>query len=514
MTTHAPEEPALVLSAADVPESACTVAHACEDCACAVSMSPSSNESMCARQALLAQPDTRWTTHPGLVSVSVDSNHRAVFNPLSSRGLRVANRTAYSIVESFAQPKTHAQASDDGASLPLDFHNAFERLVAGDIIHTTDWAPVPAIDDSQLLTAWLHVTNDCNLRCPYCYVSKTNEGMSEEVGLASIDAVVNSAVKHGYPALKLKYAGGEASLRWRLLTRLHDYAQQLATRSGLRLEGVLLNNGVAVSNRLIEAIKERNIRVMISLDGVGDWHDAQRPLINGRGSFRLVEQGIDRLIKADHHPHLSITITDHNVAGLAEVVRFALERDLTFSFNLFRDNGCIANPQTLETKDQVLIDSLLKAFAMIEELMPPWSVLGTILDRGQLLQPRLRSCGVGQDYIVIDHRGQIARCHMALSKATGSVFKSDPLLTIRQNTMGVLNLSVDERQECSGCEWRYWCSGGCPVATNHATGRFDVKSPYCSVYKAIYPAALRLEGLRILQYALRGSATHTVDVIN
>lgn len=48
--------------------------------------------------------------------------------------------------------------------------------------------------------------------------------------------------------------------------------------------------------------------------------------------------------------------------------------------------------------------------------------------------------------------------------------------------------------------WRYWCAGGCPVATFAATGRYDVKSPNCGIYKAIYPEALKLEGLRLLKY--------------
>jgi uncharacterized protein len=59
---------------------------------------------------------------------------------------------------------------------------------------------------------------------------------------------------------------------------------------------------------------------------------------------------------------------------------------------------------------------------------------------------------------------------------------------------------VDEKEGCRDCTWRYWCSGGCPVATFRATGRYDIKSPNCAIYKAIYPEALRLEGLRLLKY--------------
>jgi uncharacterized protein len=151
-----------------------------------------------------------------------------------------------------------------------------------------------------------------------------------------------------------------------------------------------------------------------------------------------------------------------------------------------------------------MIDSLLDAFGVIEELLPRWSVLGSILDRGQLLEPRQRSCGVGQDYVVIDQRGQVAKCHMEIERTLGDVFSDDPLQLVRKDLALVQNLAVTEKEGCRDCSWRYWCSGGCAVATFRATGRYDIKSPNCRIYKAIYPEALRLEGLRILKYTSTG----------
>jgi len=38
------------------------------------------------------------------------------------------------------------------------------------------------------------------------------------------------------------------------------------------------------------------------------------------------------------------------------------------------------------------------------------------------------------------------------------------------------------------------------LATYRATGRYDVKSPHCNIYQALFPEVLRLEGLRLLKY--------------
>ena len=240
---------------------------------------------------------------------------------------------------------------------------------------------------------------------------------------------------------------------------------------------------------------------MGSLAGVGAAHDAQRPTLGGRGSFAMVERSIERLRAAGVGPHLSITITARNVADIAPVVRFALERELTFSFNFFRDNACAAGAGDLQYEEQAMIDGLRSAFAVVEEMLPPWSVLGSVLDRGQLLQPRQKSCGVGDDYVVVDQHGRIAQCHMELGRTLGDVRHVDPVRAVRADGAPIRNLLVDDKAGCRDCTWRHWCSGGCAVATFAATGRFDVRSPNCRIYKTVYPEAVRLEGLRLLAFA-------------
>ena len=150
-----------------------------------------------------------------------------------------------------------------------------------------------------------------------------------------------------------------------------------------------------------------------------------------------------------------------------------------------------------------MIDGLRAAFAVIEEMLPPWSVLGSVLDRGQLLQPRQKACGVGDDYVVVDQHGRIAQCHMELGTTLGDVRRVDPVRAVRADGAPIRNLLVDDKAGCRDCTWRHWCSGGCAVATFAATGRFDVRSPNCHIYKTIYPEAVRLEGMRLLAFARR-----------
>ena len=119
------------------------------------------------------------------------------------------------------------------------------------------------------------------------------------------------------------------------------------------------------SPALVEALKASVLRVMISLDGVGAAHDRQRPTLSGKGSFRLIEKSISQLLAHYYPPHLSITVTSQSAAGIADAVRFALDRDLTFSLNFFRDNECAAGVSGLRYTEDELVAGLMGAFAVI-----------------------------------------------------------------------------------------------------------------------------------------------------
>lgn len=486
--------PAVALSGLDVADANELLVRSCEDCACPVTSSGHTARS------LPTLPATRLIKAEGVLAQPLGDDHTVLFAPRGNGGVVVVNAEAGAMLEHLVDPMSADELVERGFPA-ADVDATLRRLYAHDIVHAVDSAPVPNFGRSDQLIAWLHVTNNCNLRCPYCYVHKSPESMTRDVARESVDALVDSAVRNGFHALRLKYAGGEASLNAGVVVELHDYARQRCTEAEIELSAVLLSNGVTIRDEFARQLQDRDIRVMISLDGIGAAHDAQRPTLGGKPSSAMVMNTIERLRSAGVDPHISITVTGRNVDAVAQVVRFVLERDLTFSFNFFRDNECAATFTDLQYSEQEMVRGIRDAFAVIEEFLPRWSVLGSVLDRGQLLEPRQRSCGVGDDYVVIDQHGKIAKCHMEIQDVVGDIRTSDPVTAVRTAGTGIRNLLVEDKAGCRDCTWRHWCSGGCAAATFRATGRFDVQSPNCNIYRSIYPDAVRLEGLRLLRYA-------------
>ena len=431
-----------------------------------------------------AVTSTNFVQTPTTHVQSLTPVHHLVLSPFAPGGPSVMNQVSWQRWNEFKQPQPLREA--------IDFQLAEQALLqpAQDSYH-------PRYTEPETLTAWLHVTNACNLDCPYCYVRKSSAAMSEETGGQAVRRVLETARQHGFKRAKLKYAGGEATLQFDLVKRLHEVAHNYAQALGIGLRAVVLSNGVRISPVMAEWFAETQVKLMISLDGVGAIHDRQRPTRGGRGTFQQIEHSVDHiLLPVGVRPDISITLTGLNAAGAGDAVRWALDRHLPVSLNFYRQNPLSLSRTELDLEEKTIIDGMLSAYGVFEEILPEGPFLDGLLDRVQMAA-HAHTCGVQHSYVVVTHEGKLAQCQMHLDQTLGPATTGDLLPLI--STGPIRNVTVDEKEGCRDCEYRYRCTGGCPLETYRATGRWDIKSPHCHIYKTLLPVALRLEGLRLLK---------------
>src|SRR2546421_6086186 len=175
-----------------------------------------------------------------------------VCNPTESGHIAVLDAQALSLFSLFESPMNISQAMRMTNRDRESVENIVTLLYRKKFLRGVNEHPrLVKEDTSQTLTAWLHVTNNCNLLCHYCYLGKTKEDMSADTGYEAVDAIFRSAAANGFKGVILRYAGGEASLRMENVMALHDYAIQRSQKNGISLNANIISNGVALSQTAI-----------------------------------------------------------------------------------------------------------------------------------------------------------------------------------------------------------------------------------------------------------------------
>lgn len=465
------------------------------DCACSL---PDLQNQLLLNDSWRSLDTTRFVCSPGSEQLKLDEEFVVCYGPFHA--VTVLDKAASSIFSFFKQPATLQDLHTANEEWDEDTINvATQKLLAANLL-VPEGSTFELTETSRTLTAWLHITDRCNLRCTYCYLPHVRKDMSFSVGRAAIDATFRSATMHNYDHVRLKYAGGEALLCFPRIVELHEYSLKVAEKEGISVSGTILTNGTLLKPEIAESIRALGLELMISLDGIGEYHDQQRPYAGGHGTFEDVQRAVHTALEIGLMPHISITVSGQNVAGLPQLLSWVLEQKLSFGINFYRENEFSLSHKELLLDEEVMIRGMLNAYQVIQNKLPNYSLLSSLVDRADLSGPHNRTCGVGNNYLVFNYSGGVSKCQMHQHEVVADTHEADVLSVIRSDKTSVQNMLVEEKEGCRTCEWKYWCAGGCPLATFKATGRFDVKSPNCNIYKAIYPEAIRLEGLRLLKY--------------
>lgn len=112
-----------------------------------------------------------------------------------------------------------------------------------------------------------HITKECNLRCPFCYIDYSDSG--EELTDSECMKLLEDLKQLGAPGII--FSGGEPLLRKKLILALVSRCKEYGMMS------ILATNGLALDQSLVEELVKAGISfVGLSLDGSKDIHNKLR----------------------------------------------------------------------------------------------------------------------------------------------------------------------------------------------------------------------------------------------
>lgn len=180
-------------------------------------------------------------------------------------------------------------------------------------------------------TFW--VTEDCNLRCTYCYVKKQPKVMNLETAKMAVDFVQRTVNDIRPDEVNVMFHGGEPMLNFGIVEYL---TQELENRLGasITIRFFMTTNGTIQKKEYIDFVKRHKFNITVSLDGKKKQHDMCRIDKKGNGSYEKAVKMINQLNHSNMFIRVRMTITEQTVNSLSENYEYFYRkgyRGLTFT---------------------------------------------------------------------------------------------------------------------------------------------------------------------------------------
>ena len=364
----------------------------------------------------------------------------------------------------------------------------------------------------QLDSITINLTNNCNLRCSYCFEKNKNphyDMMDPKTIIDTIDTAYSSHYVNPrfHNQFTINFFGGEPLLNWRTMKACIDHC---AEKKYDVTYGVTTNLTI-LNDEMVEYIDKHNIHLLVSIDGTKDIHDKNRS--NSFDSvyknlMKLKEKGLLILVEA------RMTILPEDADKMFMSVKYIASLGI--------DNICPMPVTDVEWTTEELRHYRANFFAMVE-----WFIHETNKEDYHrnisiknvddflinVMSPEVSDdllCSIFNNrWCSIDTNGDVYPCHQLPT--------SDPDIKAK-NLIGNIYSGVEEdmilkeprkvsyhKEECDSCIARGTCKGGCPQENYRLNNREDEPSEaYCELHKIMADVIKELHQYILSTKHLRG----------
>ena len=319
----------------------------------------------------------------------------------------------------------------------------------------------------------LILTDQCNLRCSYCFEKDKNpHNMSDETALAAVDFLMEESGPT--KRVTILFFGGEPLLRFDLMQKVHAYATKEANKRGKTINWDMTTNGTLMTEEKAQWLAKAGVKYLLSLDGAAEDHDRYRKFANGRGSFDVVAKRLPIMKRYQPWMGAKLSVTPESAPNLARSMK-QLHRMGINQFILGYAHGLPWTIEDLRNYEQAMYEV---CELYLEKKYNKEYFRMTLFEEGEPGEVEGHEsfgCGAGRGRFCVDSYGDFYGCSK-LATITGmhngvlpfgNVFQG---FTRIENRLQFMHTDVGPRDKCRECEFKDVCGGGCPAVNFKATG--------------------------------------------
>lgn len=358
-------------------------------------------------------------------------------------------------------------------------------------VQERDW-----LDSKILANLWINISNDCNMRCVYCFENGGNYGKEKKImnhrilkdGIDFWYRYLNKDEKNVY----VIFFGGEPLYNKQGIEFAFHYICKLLAPHGITPHYSLTTNATLLDKKFVEFLVENRIPVTISIDGGADIQNKNRPLVSGQASYKLVEKNLKHFFKLRKNVTARVTLIHEDVDNLCKIVKDLW--DLGFC-QVQYDLAASNNPRLKFTMDD--LDILRNQIRELADLTYQniiagnWKVLRNLTKAIQCINiPRrdLTGCSIYTPYtVMLDPSGEIYKCQRLMEQkyCIGDIYRGiewTKFYTIKK-----------ANHACEVCWAKAICNEGCPQVKLVHTGDMDKNYElWCNHTKIHIEEAIRI----------------------
>jgi len=417
-----------------------------------------------------------------LIISRIDNGFFSVINPYVSNGLKIINQNQFTVLELIDGKTNIEQLAGKTGFSQEDILNVIKIFEKKNFVSSTNVFFIPNWNkEIKSINFWVHTTNDCCLRCSYCYIRTLGlkDFISKEIIEKLCDKIIETTSMKQLIRVSLRLAGGEPFIKFKLWQPYLFTLKEKLKDFDCKLNITFLTNLILLNDEIINFIKENQWGINVSLDGIGKFQNNTRHFENGNGSFDIVSKNIQQLIDSNIDFGIMTVVSNANLDGLEELTKFVIDKNLRFRFSFVQ--GADLNIEK-----------------SIEKLKGCYDLFSNVIDNGyeftkyhslcdlKFSEPFFQTCSNGFNGGAIYTDGNIYFCHQSFGTDTpnGSIFEEDDLLSVIQRK----TYYSEVHQDCKECNLQYICTSGCPLE------RKNGKDSHCEIYKEIVPIVYKLMG--------------------
>ena len=297
----------------------------------------------------------------------------------------------------------------------------------------------------------MYLTNECNMRCPHCYMFAGLK-KDRELSTKEIFDIISSFKKHG--GNNIVFSGGEIALRT-------DLYEILKYSCDLGISNEILTNGTLWNADLVKKVAPLITRVQISIDG---YDEATNSLIRGKGNFSKALNAVNLFYESNVDTEISVT--PYLDKKLAENYQCYIDFARMLNQKYHKANFLVKFTfDVLNGRDICVSEKQKKDYQSIVTKIYN-ELYGDFVDKPFLEFHKHGGIENNCDYgnVAISADGNVCLCPIIPEmKPVGNirVYSFDELLDIAQKARSLSN--INNLSPCKDCELKYICGGECRI---------------------------------------------------